>query len=47
MVIGCIVWLKLVSFAHTNYDLRSLAQTMKKVNFFFHILYYLEERNTK
>lgn len=29
MLFSCIVWLKLVSYAHTNYDLRALANSGK------------------
>lgn len=29
MLFACIVWLKLVSYAHTNYDLRALANSGK------------------
>lgn len=31
MLFTCIVWLKLVSYAHTNYDLRVLAKSLDKV----------------
>ena len=31
MLFACIVWLKLVSYAHTNYDLRVLAKSQEKV----------------
>nr|QTQ94648.1 diacylglycerol acyltransferase I [Salvia hispanica] len=30
MLFACIVWLKLVSYAHTNYDLRVLAKSQEK-----------------
>nr|AGH55992.1 acyl CoA:diacylglycerol acyltransferase [Tetraena mongolica] len=30
MLLTCVVWLKLVSYAHTNHDLRSLAQSTDK-----------------
>ncbi|XP_057766432.1 diacylglycerol O-acyltransferase 1A [Salvia miltiorrhiza] len=30
MLFACIVWLKLVSYAHTNYDLRVLAKSLDK-----------------
>ncbi|KAF8036214.1 hypothetical protein BT93_C2043 [Corymbia citriodora subsp. variegata] len=30
MLFACIVWLKLVSYAHTNYDMRSLAKSAEK-----------------
>ncbi|KAK4483669.1 hypothetical protein RD792_010870 [Penstemon davidsonii] len=30
MLFACIVWLKLVSYAHTNYDLRDLAKSLDK-----------------
>ncbi|KAI5415213.1 Diacylglycerol O-acyltransferase 1A, variant 2, partial [Lathyrus oleraceus] len=30
MLLACIVWLKLVSYAHTNYDLRALANSIEK-----------------
>ncbi|KAK6944798.1 Membrane bound O-acyl transferase, MBOAT [Dillenia turbinata] len=30
MLCACIVWLKLVSYAHTNYDMRAVARTAKK-----------------
>lgn len=33
MFIACIVWLKLVSFAHTNHDIRQLTISSKKVHF--------------
>ncbi|KAJ1262050.1 hypothetical protein BS78_09G077700 [Paspalum vaginatum] len=32
MFIACIVWLKLVSFAHTNHDIRKLIRSGKKVD---------------
>ncbi|KAL5202858.1 hypothetical protein ABZP36_013810 [Zizania latifolia] len=32
MYIACIVWLKLVSFAHTNHDIRQLTLNSKKVD---------------
>ncbi|WVZ96886.1 hypothetical protein U9M48_042467, partial [Paspalum notatum var. saurae] len=32
MFIACIVWLKLVSFAHTNHDIRKLIKSGKKVD---------------
>lgn len=31
MLFSCVVWLKLVSYAHTNYDLRVLAKSIDKV----------------
>ncbi|KAK4479055.1 hypothetical protein RD792_014566 [Penstemon davidsonii] len=31
LLFGCIVWLKLVSYAHTNYDLRSLGKSVDKL----------------
>lgn len=31
MLFACIVWLKLVSYAHTNYDMRSLSKTLDVV----------------
>ncbi|KAL1335521.1 hypothetical protein HN51_064384 [Arachis hypogaea] len=31
MLFACIVWLKLVSYGHTNYDLRALAKSNEKV----------------
>nr|AZM65204.1 diacylglycerol acyltransferase 5 [Vitellaria paradoxa] len=31
MLFACIVWLKLVSYAHTNYDMRALAKSVDKV----------------
>lgn len=31
MLFACIVWLKLVSYAHTNYDLRVLGKSLDKV----------------
>jgi len=31
MLLTCIVWLKLVSYAHTTYDMRALAVTNEKV----------------
>ncbi|KAI4335274.1 hypothetical protein L6164_013936 [Bauhinia variegata] len=30
MLFACIVWLKLVSYAHTNYDMRAIAQSIEK-----------------
>ncbi|XP_059633136.1 diacylglycerol O-acyltransferase 1 isoform X2 [Cornus florida] len=30
MLFACIVWLKLVSYAHTNYDMRALAKSLDK-----------------
>ncbi|XP_038711251.1 diacylglycerol O-acyltransferase 1A-like isoform X2 [Tripterygium wilfordii] len=30
MLFACIVWLKLVSYAHTNYDMRALAKSVEK-----------------
>ncbi|XP_054806968.1 diacylglycerol O-acyltransferase 1A-like isoform X1 [Prosopis cineraria] len=30
MLLACIVWLKLVSYAHTNYDIRALARSIEK-----------------
>ncbi|GMH13738.1 hypothetical protein Nepgr_015579 [Nepenthes gracilis] len=30
MLFACIVWLKLVSYAHTNYDMRAIAKASKK-----------------
>uniref|UniRef100_A0A5B7AMK8 O-acyltransferase n=1 Tax=Davidia involucrata TaxID=16924 RepID=A0A5B7AMK8_DAVIN len=30
MFLACIVWLKLVSFAHTNYDMRALVKSLDK-----------------
>ncbi|XP_062148822.1 diacylglycerol O-acyltransferase 1 [Alnus glutinosa] len=30
MLFACIVWLKLVSYTHTNYDMRSLAKSIEK-----------------
>lgn len=38
MLFACIVWLKLVSYAHTNYDMRSLAKSVEKVT----VYYYME-----
>ncbi|KAL0803017.1 hypothetical protein Bca101_058193 [Brassica carinata] len=32
MLLTCIVWLKLVSYAHTNYDIRTLANSADKAN---------------
>jgi diacylglycerol O-acyltransferase-1 len=32
MLLTCIVWLKLVSYAHTSYDIRSLANAADKAN---------------
>ncbi|XVE70628.1 hypothetical protein DITRI_Ditri10aG0086400 [Diplodiscus trichospermus] len=32
MLFACIVWLKLVSYAHTNYDMRALAKSAEKGN---------------
>ncbi|XP_078432025.1 membrane bound O-acyl transferase (MBOAT) family protein [Wolffia australiana] len=29
MLLGCVLWLKLVSYAHTNYDLRALVESTK------------------
>ncbi|CAA6666128.1 unnamed protein product [Spirodela intermedia] len=31
MLFGCIVWLKLVSYVHTNYDIRALSNLAEKV----------------
>lgn len=31
MLVACIVWLKLVSYAHTNYDMRALTKSLEKV----------------
>lgn len=31
MLFSCIVWLKLVSYAHTNYDLRAIAKSLDEV----------------
>ncbi|CAN4084791.1 unnamed protein product [Withania somnifera] len=31
MLVACIVWMKLVSYAHTNHDMRQLAKSMDKV----------------
>lgn len=31
MLFACIVWLKLVSYAHTNNDMRALAKSAEKV----------------
>ncbi|KAG5595923.1 hypothetical protein H5410_037155 [Solanum commersonii] len=31
MLVACIVWMKLVSYAHTNHDMRVLAKSMDKV----------------
>lgn len=31
MLFACIVWLKLVSYAHTSYDMRVLAKSVDKV----------------
>jgi len=44
MFIACIVWLKLVSFAHTNHDIRKLITSGKKVHcvlycFLLHLFY--------
>jgi diacylglycerol O-acyltransferase-1 len=33
MLLTCIVWLKLVSYAHTSYDIRSLANAADKVKY--------------
>lgn len=30
MLFACVVWLKLVSYAHTNYDMRALAKSLDK-----------------
>nr|CAD1843153.1 unnamed protein product [Ananas comosus var. bracteatus] len=30
MILDCILWLKLVSYAHTNYDIRALSKTVDK-----------------
>ncbi|KAL2480109.1 Diacylglycerol O-acyltransferase 1 [Abeliophyllum distichum] len=30
MLFGCIVWLKLVSYAHVNYDMRAIAKSLDK-----------------
>lgn len=39
MLFACIVWLKLVSYVHTNYDMRMVATSVDKVgtNFLFGI----------
>lgn len=39
MLFACIVWLKLVSYVHTNYDMRMVATSVDKVgiNFSFGI----------
>lgn len=31
MFVACVVWLKLVSYAHTNYDMRAVANSAEKV----------------
>lgn len=31
MLFACVVWLKLVSYAHTNYDMRALTKLVEKV----------------
>ena len=31
MLFACVVWLKLVSYAHTNYDMRALTKSVEKV----------------
>ncbi|KAF5953863.1 hypothetical protein HYC85_006719 [Camellia sinensis] len=31
MLFACVVWLKLVSYAHTNYDMRALAKSLDKI----------------
>lgn len=31
MMFACIVWMKLVSYAHTNYDMRQLAKSVNEV----------------
>jgi hypothetical protein len=31
MLLTCIVWLKLVSYAHTSYDMRALAVSNEKI----------------
>jgi hypothetical protein len=31
MFLASIIWLKLVSFAHTNYDIRMLSKSIEKV----------------
>lgn len=31
MFVACVVWLKLVSYAHTNYDMRAIANSAEKV----------------
>lgn len=31
MLVACVVWLKLVSYAHTNYDMRAIADSAEKV----------------
>lgn len=33
MFVACILWMKLVSYAHTNYDIRLLSKTIDKVLF--------------
>jgi len=34
MLFSCVVWLKLVSYAHTNYDMRQLTKSIEKVNIY-------------
>lgn len=41
MLFTCIVWLKLVSYAHTNYDMRALAVSNEKVVTKFHPRLYI------
>ena len=41
MFIACIVWLKLVSFAHTNHDIRKLITSGKKVCRVFYCFLHL------
>lgn len=31
MLFACVVWMKLVSYAHTSYDMRQLAESVDKV----------------
>ena len=31
MLCACVVWLKLISYAHTNYDMRAVAKSLEKV----------------
>lgn len=40
MFVACILWMKLVSYAHTNYDIRALSKTIDKVVFMDYMLFF-------